>query len=189
MESRRASPPERTWSNWPEISGLDPNASIGLVVVLLYSLPHLALEWSIVRMANDWNGNRERGRAMNASEPAPERNKYAMEVDPVSQCFISGAGMTPGLGYTFVYEDKQYHFYFFADAKWAGNDYDVDVFHAGRTRFGGNPPLIADQDMPQILSNMRKFFETRRFIGARDLRPPNEVFRDLIFSWRAATRR
>ncbi|MCP3446165.1 hypothetical protein [Bradyrhizobium sp. CCGUVB14] len=113
-------------------------------------------------------------------------SKYIVSIDgPEGRCFIAWIGGMPEREHAFVYRDKDYHFYFYAQSRWDGKTtYDVDVENATVSKFTGPHPRIRAQDFARIERNIKAFFEERWFMNSSKVRPPEEIFRNLSFSWK-----
>lgn len=86
--------------------------------------------------------------------------KYDIEVDKETGCFMKGAFTMPESDWCFLYHDKKYHFWFYADRIWEGRLYDVSVRRTsnGKLYRGGGVPAIKVIDLPVIKRNMEKVF-------------------------------
>lgn len=112
--------------------------------------------------------------------------KFDHEVDHETGCFMKGAYTMPEVPWCFLYHDKDYHFWFYAEAMWDGTSYDVSVrdFSAQKFWRGGGPePLIKIVDLPRIKRNMEKYFHERDFLRSSVPRKPGNVFRGVRFDW------
>lgn len=126
---------------------------------------------------------------MNANQSAPDffdgiSPEFIIEIDKSTGCFIGSAGGMPEREHTFLYHDNKYHFYFYAEQKWEGCTYDVNIVDASVRRFHGPGPQILDADVPIIRKNMARFFRERRFFDSSSARPESEIFRDLAINWK-----
>ena len=117
----------------------------------------------------------------------PEDNDssdWSIEIDKSTNCRIASAGVMPEMGYAFVYDDDNHHFYFYANRDWHDDSaYDVVVKYASVRRFAGPPPNVPESDMPTIKRNITKFFEQRDFSASKFPLPPTENFRSISFEW------
>lgn len=129
--------------------------------------------------------NAEANNGQPVAPPTDVQEKYVVKIEgPSGPCFIASVGGMPEREFTFVYRDKDYYFYFYADRSWDGNDvYDVDVRNATTQRFTGPNPAIRLEDRDRIKENIKTFFEQRDFFSSKNLRPATEQFRNLTFSW------
>jgi hypothetical protein len=111
--------------------------------------------------------------------------RFICRIDgPNGPCYIACVGGMPERENTFVYRDKDYHFYFYADAIWTGSIFDVDVKAASMRRFTRASPVIREEHLDRIATNIKSFFELRWFLDSSKPRPASEQFRNLTFSWR-----
>jgi hypothetical protein len=103
--------------------------------------------------------------------------------DECGNYYISWVGGMPEREHAFYYGDDKYEFCFYADRKWDGNKFDVDIKNATIYRFHGPRPRINAEDFDRIGRNMAKFFSERWFLVPNKPIPPTEKFRSLTLSW------
>jgi hypothetical protein len=103
--------------------------------------------------------------------------------DKYGKCYIGSVGGMPEREHTFYYADHRYEFCFYADQKWDGSSFDIDVTEATIYRFHGPRPHVDPADFDRIARNMAKFFASRWFLAPRDPIPSSEKFRGLKLSW------
>jgi hypothetical protein len=116
--------------------------------------------------------------------PEGVAEKYLFKIEgPDGPCFIAAAGGMPEREHTYVYQDKDYYFYFYAKSAWEGDIYDIDIENATVAKFTGPTPRVQSNDLPRIANNIRAYFEGRSFIFPSRPRPSGEHFRNLTFSW------
>ena len=98
---------------------------------------------------------------------------------------MKGAFTMPESDWCFLYHDKKYHFWFYADRIWEGQLYDVSIRHTSNGMFyrGGGVPAIEVIDLPVIKRNMEKYFQQRDFLTSSLPRTPADVFRSVRFDW------
>lgn len=103
--------------------------------------------------------------------------------DECGQCHIGGTGYMPGWEFAFYYADSKYEFCFYANRRWEGDQFDVDVKNATIYRFDGPRPRIDPADFDRISRNMAGYFATRSFLDPTTPNPSTEKFRSLKLSW------
>ena len=124
--------------------------------------------------------------------PAPETFEgvpegWLVEIGGPRHCYMGSAGSMPEMGERFLFHEDGLHFYFYASRKWSDtNTYDVILSIASSRSFSGPPPYISEVDLPRVKENIKKFFSTRNFMASSRVRPPTEVFRQVIFAWTLA---
>jgi hypothetical protein len=106
--------------------------------------------------------------------------------DECGKFYIGRVGQMPEREHTFYYADSRYEFCFYADQKWKGNEFEVDVKNATIYRFHGPKPRINPDDFDRISRNMAKFFAERWFLVASKPIPSTEHFRGMRLSWALA---
>jgi hypothetical protein len=99
-------------------------------------------------------------------------------------CYMASVGGMPERLHTFFNGDDTYQFCFYANRKWEGDEFDVEVFEASIYRFHGPRPYVNPDDMEYIRQNTEKFFTTRCFLTFREPIPSTEKLRKVILSWR-----
>ena len=121
---------------------------------------------------------------LNRPSRAFHRKDLVEYTDELGKVYIGGVGYMPEPGVGFYYRDAKYEFCFYADCKYDGDKFDIDVRDATVQRFRGVKPRINFQDFDRIARNVARFFAERWFLSSRKPVPPNEHFRSLKLSWR-----
>jgi len=119
-------------------------------------------------------------------EPTIEgvRRKDLVEyTDELGKVYIGGVGYMPEPGFGFYYRDAKYEFCFYADCKYDGEKFDIDVRDATVQRFQASSPPIDYRDLDRVARNMARFFAERQFLSPCKSLPPGEKFLRLKFSW------
>ncbi|WP_316177408.1 MULTISPECIES: hypothetical protein [unclassified Bradyrhizobium] len=96
---------------------------------------------------------------------------------------IGGAGQMPRTGIPLLRPEHEYEFCFYADSKYEGGSYDVEVTMTSTDRFTGSSVQIDPEDLDRTTRNMRRFFSDRCFLMPRIPIPAGEHFRSLRMLW------